>query len=312
MNGLLVCLNAIVPVFFIIAVGYLAKRAGIIKVTEVSRMNAVAFRVFMLAMCFYNVYNSDLSSAIRPKLMLFAVAGVAIMYGCSWLYGTLFVKDRPSRGVVIQGLYRSNYLILGLPIAAGLAGGVDLGAVAVLGAVVVPMFNILAVITLEVYAGEKPQIGKLLKDIAKNPLIVGSVLGLVFLLLGVRLPQMFEIGVRDLSRVASPLMLFLLGAFFRFDGVGPYRKELVAVCLGRLVIFPAIALTLALLLGFRGVEFVALLALFASPTAVASFTMAQQMGGNAELAGNIVVMTSLLCSLSFFCWSLLFKTLGVF
>ena len=108
MNNLLVCLNAIVPVFFVIAVGYLAKRAGIIKVTEVSRMNAVAFRVFMLAMCFYNVYNSDLSSAVKPKLMLFAVVGVALMYACSWLYGTLFVKDRPSRGVVIQGLYRTN------------------------------------------------------------------------------------------------------------------------------------------------------------------------------------------------------------
>ena len=312
MNDLLTCLNAIVPVFFVIAVGYLAKRFGVIRETEVSRMNAVAFRVFMLAMCFYNVYNSDMSSAIRPKLMLFAVVGVALMYACSWLYGTLFVRDRPSRGVVIQGLYRSNYLILGLPIASGLAGGVDLGAVAVLGAIVVPMFNILAVVTLEIYAGEKPKIGRLLIDIAKNPLIVGSVLGLLFLVLGIRLPQMFEIGVRDLSRIASPLMLFLLGAFFRFDGVRAHVKQLTAVCLGRLVIFPAIALTLALKLGFQGVEFVALLALFASPTAVASFTMAQQMGGNAELAGNIVVMTSLLCSLSFFCWSLLFKTMGVF
>ena len=214
--------------------------------------------------------------------------------------------------MTIQGLYRTNYLILGLPIASGLAGGVDLGAVAVLGAIVVPMFNVLAVITLEVYNGEKPQIGKLLKDIAKNPLIVGSLLGLLFLVLDVRLPQMLEIGVRDLSRIASPLMLFLLGAFFRFDGVSAHIRELTAVCLGRLVIFPAVALTAALKLGFTGVEFVALLALFASPTAVASFTMAQQMGGDAELAGNIVVMTSLLCSLSFFCWSLLFKTLGVF
>ena len=312
MNGLLVCLNAIVPVFFIIAVGYLAKRCGVIREYEVSRMNAVAFRVFMLAMCFYNVYNSDLSSAVRPRLMLFAVIGVALMYGVSWLYGTLFVKSRPSRGVVIQGLYRSNYLILGLPIAAGLAGETDLGAVALLGAVVVPMFNVLAVVTLEIYAGEKPKIGKLLLDIAKNPLIVGSVLGLVFLLLGIRLPQMLEIGVRDLAKVASPLMLFLLGAFFRFDGVGKGGRHLLVVCLGRLVVFPAIALSLGGLLGFRGVEFVALLALFASPTAVASFTMAQQMGGDAELAGNIVVMTSLLCSLSFFCWSLLFTTLGVF
>ncbi|MBO6039773.1 MAG: hypothetical protein J6P58_01050, partial [Oscillospiraceae bacterium] len=86
MNDLIVCLNAIVPVFFIIAVGYLAKRCGVIREGEVSLMNAVAFRVFMLAMCFYNVYNSDLHSAMRPRLILFAVCGVALMYLCSWLY----------------------------------------------------------------------------------------------------------------------------------------------------------------------------------------------------------------------------------
>ena len=114
MNSILVCLNAIVPVFFVIAVGYLSKRFGVIRESEVSRFNAVAFRVFMLAMCFYNVYNSDLSSAIRPRLLLFAVIGVAVMYACSWLYARFFVKERCKKGVTIQGLYRSNYLILGV------------------------------------------------------------------------------------------------------------------------------------------------------------------------------------------------------
>ena len=312
MNDILVCLNAIVPVFLIIAVGYLAKRLGVIREGEVSRMNAVAFRVFMLLMCFYNVYNSDLSTAVRPRLILFSVICVALMYLCSWLYAHFFVRERPCRGVVIQGLYRSNFLILGLPIASGLSGVSDLGAVAILGAIVVPMFNMLAVITLEVYNGTKPKFGKLLIDIAKNPLIVGSVLGLLFLLLGIRLPQMFESGIRDLAKIASPLMLFLLGAFFRFDGFKSHVGYLVAVNVGRLLVFPALVLAAAVMLGFRGVEFVALLALFASPTAVASFTMAQQMGGDAELAGNIVVTTSLFCSFTFFCWSLLFKTMGLF
>lgn len=311
MSDLLICLNAIVPVFLVIAVGWLAKHFGVIKESEVSRFNAITFRVFMLLMCFYNVYSSDLDSAVRPRLIAYAVAGVALMYLCSWLYAHFFVRERRCRGVVIQGLYRSNYLILGLPIVSGLAGDVDLGAVALLGAIIVPIFNVLAVVTLEVYDGERPKPGRLLLDIAKNPLIVGSLLGLAFLLLDLRLPQMLESGVRDLARIASPLMLFLLGAFFRFDGVGAHRRELAAVCLGRLVIFPAAALALAFKLGFRGVDFVALLALFASPTAVSSFTMAQQMGGDAELAGNIVVATSALCALTLFFWCFLFKTLGL-
>ena len=118
--------------------------------------------------------------------------------------------------------------------------------------------------------------------------------------------------MRDVARTASPLMLFLLGAFFRFGNVRSHLKDLIATVLGRLVIFPAIFLTLAVLLGFRGIEFVSLLTVFSSSTAVASFTMAQQMGGDAELAGDIVVWTSLLCSLTLFGWSLLFKSLGMF
>ena len=137
MNDLLICLNAIVPVFLVIAVGWLAKRFGVIKESEVSRFNAITFRVFMLLMCFYNVYSSDLESAVRPRLTAYAVAGVAVMYLCSWLYAHFFVKERRCRGVVIQGLYRSNYLILGLPIVSGLAGDVDLGAVSLLGAIIV-------------------------------------------------------------------------------------------------------------------------------------------------------------------------------
>ena len=71
-------------------------------------------------------------------------------------------------------------------------------------------------------------------------------------------------------------------------------------------------LGLGALLGFQGVAFVSLIGVFASPTAVNSFTMAQQMGGDAELAGDIVVSTSALCIVTMFAWSVLFKALGAF
>ncbi len=312
MNSFVVCLNAILPIFLIIALGFLARHAGIIREGEVPRMNAVAFKVFMPVMCFYNIYTSDLSTAIRPKLLVYAVAAVLLEYFLSWLYARLFVKDPRRRGVMIQGLYRSNYLIIGLPVAASLLGGSELGTVSVLAAVVVPIFNVLAVISLEIYNGEKPDAGRLVLDILKNPLILGIAAGILALLIRLRLPTPLETAVRDVSRVASPLMLFLLGAFFRFGSVRSHLKDLVVVVLGRLVVFPAIFVTAAALLGFRGIEFVALLTVFSSSTAVASFTMAQQMGGDAELAGDIVIWTSMLCSLTLFCWSFLFKSLGMF
>ncbi len=313
MNRVLICLNAIIPTFVIIGAGYLSKLAGIVREEDVGRINAVAYRVFMLAMCFYNVYSSDLSSAIRPRLLLFTAGSVLILFVLSWAYAHRFVPQRDRKGVVIQGLFRSNYLIIGLPVAAGLLGDVDLGPAAVLCAVVVPIYNILAVIALEVYgSGSRTKPGKILLSILKNPLIVGSLTGLLFLLLGVRLPRPLETATRDMSRAASPLLLFLLGAFFRFNGIRSHLRELTAVCLGRLIVFPALALTAAAALGFRGLEFVALLGVFGSATASNSFVMAQQMGGDARLAGDIVVMTSLLCCLTLFGWSLLFKTLGLF
>ena len=312
MNSLLICLNAIIPIFFIITVGYLSKRAGIIREGEVPRFNAIAFKVFMPVMCFYNVYRSELSSAVRPRLMLFTAAAILLTFALSLAYAVFFVPDRTRRSAVAQGLYRSNYLILGVPFVSGLVGDTELGVAAVMGALVAPMFNVLAVVLLESYNGKKPNVKKLALDICKNPLILGSLGGLVPLLLGVRLPAALDTALRDMGRAASPLLLFLLGAFFHFGDAKEHLRELVAVTLGRLVVIPALMLGLAAALGFRGTEFVTLIAVFASSTAVASFTMAEQMGGDAKLAGNIVVVTSACASFTLFAWSLLFRALGLY
>ncbi len=242
--------------------------------------------------------------------MVYAVLCVFVEYLLSLGYALLFVKDRSRRGVVIQGLYRSNFVIIGLPIAESLAGG-DLGPVAMLLAVVIPIFNILAVITLAVFNGKKPGLKEVVLDILKNPLIIGSAAGIAALLAGLRLPAPLEKVVSQMSGATSPVLLFLLGAFFQFKGMRSHMRELAAVCAGRLVVFPALFLGLAVAIGFHGVELVSLTGVFASSTAIASFTMAQQMDGDAELAGDIVVWTSALCSFTLFGWSLLFKLMGL-
>ena len=247
---------------------------------------------------------------MNGSLLVYAVLWVFVEYLLSLGYALLFVKDRSRRGVVIQGLYRSNFVIIGLPIAESLAGG-DLGPVAMLLAVVIPIFNILAVITLAVFNGEKPVLKKVVLDILENPLIIGSAAGIAVLLAGLRLPAALEKVVSQMSNATSPIHLFLLGAFFQFKGMRSHLRELAGVCIGRLVVFPTLFLGLAAAIGFRGVELVSLMGVFASSTAIASFTMAQQMGGDAELAGDIVVSTSALCSFTLFGWSLLFKVLGL-
>ena len=310
MESFTICLNAVLPIFLLMAVGYAARCFHLLDRADVAKINKIVFRAFMPAMVFYNIYSSDLSSAVRGSLLGCAVLGVLAEFLISSGYAFLFVKDSHRRGVVIQGLFRSNFVIIGLPIAESLVGG-DLGPVAILLAVVVPVFNILSVISLAIFNGQKPDWKKVLLDILENPLIIGSAVGIAALLAGIRLPAPLEKVVSQMSDATSPMLLFLLGAFFQFGGMRGHVRELAAVCLGRLVVFPALFLGLAAAMGFRGVELVSLLGIFASSTAIASFTMAQQMGGDAELAGDIVVWTSALCSFTLFGWSLLFKLLAL-
>ena len=310
MESFTICLNAVLPIFLLMAVGYAARCFHLLDRADVAKINKIVFRAFMPAMVFYNIYSSDLSSAVRGSLLGCAVLGVFAEFLLSLGYALLFVKERSRRGVVIQGLFRSNFVIIGLPIAESLVGG-DLGPVAMLLAAVVPLYNVLAVITLAIFNGQKPDWKKVLLDILENPLIIGSAVGIAALLAGIRLPAPLEKVVSQMSDATSPMLLFLLGAFFQFRGMRGHVRELAAVCLGRLVVFPALFLGLAAAMGFRGVELVSLLGIFASSTAIASFTMAQQMGGDAELAGDIVVWTSALCSFTLFGWSLLFKLLAL-
>ena len=310
MGSFVVCINAVLPIFLLMAAGYAERCFHLLDRADVEKINRIVFRAFMPVMVFYNLYSSDLSSAMRGSLLGYAVIGVFAEYLLSLGYALLFVKDHSRRGVVIQGLYRSNFVIIGLPIAESLVGG-DLGPVAMLLAVVIPIFNILAVITLAVFNGKKPGLKEVVLDILKNPLIIGSVAGIAALLAGLRLPAPLEKVVSQMSGATSPVLLFLLGAFFQFKGMRSHMRELAAVCAGRLVVFPALFLGLAVAIGFRGVELVSLTGVFASSTAIASFTMAQQMDGDAELAGDIVVWTSALCSFTLFGWSLLFKLMGL-
>lgn len=312
MTAFHVCLNAVLPIFIMMALGFFARGLGAIKREDVPKLNRLVFRWFMPVMLFYNIYTSELSRAVQPKLLAFTALCVLCAYGLSLGYVLLTEKDKNKRGVKIQGLYRSNFVIIGIPLAAQLVEGADLGPVVVLIAVVVPMFNVLAVVTLEVFNGNRPRLGRLLLDILKNPLILGTAAGLALLLLNIRLPEAVVSAARQIGSATNPLLLFLLGAFFEFGGLRRYIRDLVEVCLGRLVVMPGIFLTLAYLAGIRDVEFAGMIAIFGSATAIASFTMVQQMGGDAELAGDIVVASSALCCFTLFMWSLLFKTLGAF
>ena len=175
----------------------------------------------------------------------------------------------------------------------------------------VPVFNVLAVVALETFRGGRPSVRKMIRGIATNPLIIASLLGIAFNLLGIGLPSAVHKSVTDLGRVATPLSLVALGSSFMFSSVSGFRRQLVIAVAGKLIVSPLIMVTLGALLGFRGETLVPVLIMFGAPTAVSSFPMAQQMDGDGELAASLVVFTSGLSILSIFLLVFALKQLGL-
>lgn len=312
-DNLIVCVNAVLPMFLIMLAGYATRRVGFLAEKEVLSFNKVAFHIFCPPLVIVNLYNSDLASAFRPRFVGFALAGVLIEFALGLLIAPKITKEPKRKGVLVQAMFRTNLAIIGVPLIQRLMGkGCDMGPLTALMTTVVPVYNILAVVTLESMSGEKSKVRDLIVDIFKNPLIIGTIVGVLILLFRIRLPDFLLGALSDMADVASPLMMFLLGAFFDFHGVGGRLREIGAGCLFRLVLFPGTFMGLAALLGFRGIEFVSLFPAFGTSVAIGSFTMSQQLGGDAYLAGDLVIWTSVLCIPTIFFWMLLFKSVGLF
>ncbi len=310
MNNLTVALNAIVPLFLLITVGVFLKQCRIVTDQALPQINNMIFRVFLPMMLFYSVYQTSLDQMRGVNLFWFMGCGVIGVFTIAVLVIPRIEKEPAKRGAMIQAMFRSNFLILGLPIVISLFGQENAGGAAVAVAVFVPLFNALAVTTLEIYRGGRPDLRKIIIGIAKNPLIWASILGLLFLFLGVRLPTVLEVPAGSLSAIASPLALVCLGASLHFDQIRGNRRNLIICVAGRLIIVPGIIIPMAIAFGFRGVDLGIMMALFASPAAVTSFVMAQQMGSDGELAGQVVVFTSLVSGVTLFLWTFLLKEFG--
>lgn len=312
LNSFLLSLNAIVSIFVMMAVGYGAKRLLQLDKDSVRRFNSLVFHTLLPLMLFNNIYKSNIRGGVSARCLGLALAVLLALFLLTWLLVKRIEPANDQRGVMIQASFRSNFLLLGMPLIQELCPGADLATVSVMLAIVVPCFNVLAVITLETFSHKQIDVKKILLGIAKNPLIIASALGILANLSGLPLPDCLANPISQLGASASPVALLLLGAQFEFHDVRLHRRNLAICTALRLVVFPGVALPLAALAGLRGPEFAVLISMFATPTAVSSFSMAAQMGGNPELAASAVTLTTLLSSGTMFLWIFLFKSLGMF
>ncbi len=313
MSEIILAFKVVFPILIYICIGYGFKTTKFYRETSVADINKLVFKLFLPCLLFYNIYSTEISLLSDMRYIVYSAICILITFIILMVFAPLFIKENSKRGVFIQGVFRSNFVLFGLPITLSLLGDGSGGQTSIAIAIVVPLFNVLAVICMEVFRKNKINFLNILKGIIKNPLIISSVLGVIFLVAKIEIPDFCLKIIRDLSRVATPLALIGLGGSFEFASIKSNLKLLIPIVLLKLIVIPVSVIGIgAYVLGFRGAVIVTLISMFASPTAVSSFTMAQAMGGDSDLASQTVVFTSIFSIITVFLIVATTKALGLF
>lgn len=302
----------VAPIFLLMILGAFLKKIKIFDEEFLLKANSFAFKALFPVLLFNNIYKSKLSSEVNIKLIVFAVVVVFAIIGITLLTVPRLEKDNRNRGVIIQGLYRSNFVLFGVSLSQNLFGSEGLGAVTTLVAIIIPIYNFMAVIILDMYSNDKSDIKENFINIITNPLIVGSAIGILVSVLHVKLPVFVEKTINDVSNMATPLALMALGGDIEVQNIHNNLKYIAVVTTGRLIVIPAIVILAALSFGFRGPELGALFSMVAPSVAVSSYTMAQQYDCNYELAGQLVFVSTMFSPFTIFLFIFVMKTVGLF
>jgi len=310
MDSLLYSLNVVTPIFLLVIVGYALRHLNVMSSNFAEEGAKITFKVALPLSTFRSIYNSDISQTFQPKLVFTAVAGIVGMFLILCLTVPRIIKNRPQAATVVQGIFRSNFLILGIPMARNMFGEEGLGPATLLLAFAIPSFNILAIIAFTVIVNNNPgdnlapRIKKTILEVLKNPLFCGAVLGILFSLFQIRLPSVLDKAVADIAAMATPLALLTMGAQFNIQRFKADIKISLIASFCRLVLFPGLIIGAGILLGFRRFELGALFVLFSAPTAVSSYVMSKNMGGDGDLASQTILVTTF--------FSMITITLGIY
>lgn len=305
MESFLVALNVVVPMALMMGVGVLMRLSKITDRDTMKKVDRMVFKLFMPLLMFKNIYTTDFAELDGSLYIIYGMAGLFVLFFAAIFVVPKCMKRRDSASSMGQALLRPNYILFGAAVAQSIYGEGNYGAVMLLGAVAIPAFNAMAAVILEVGRNGSAKASKLLKAIVTNPTVIAAVIGMVMNFGGIKLPMLVEDVVYDIAGLTTPLSFLSLGVSLNITTMVGNKKPLIAGILLRLVIIPAVFLTGAIALGIHGVPLCAMLILFAAPTAVSSYPMAVSMDADGELAGQMVVFTTLASLVTIFLWVML-------
>ena len=304
--------NIVAPVFLIIAVGYFARKRKIINEVFVDVTSRFVFRISLPIFIFLEISELDLSQVFDIDQIVFITSATFVTYLLIW-FGTIpYIKNPEDKSAFIQGAFRGNYAIVGLALISNLFGDDALGKATLILAFLLPVYNVLAVIVLTVPKHQgKINVKSMLIEILFNPLILAVVFALPFSFFKIRLPEMFIITGNYFADLALPLALVGIGGSLNIDNLKRASTLAFSSSIIKIILLPLILTFVAIFLGYRNDDLGIMFIVFACPTAIASFVMADVMGANSKLAGNIIMITTLGSVFTIAIGILLLKSFGL-
>jgi len=314
LESIIYSLNGIFPIFTIALLGYYLKEKKYITDDFNQRSSDMLFKYFMPFMLFYQVSTSDFLSAVDINLFIFIYTSTVAAVAVVWIISSKFIKEKPTLGSFVQGVFRNNYALIAVPLNVALFGEAAAAKTAFFIAMVVPLYNLLAVLILTVCSSD-PTVKKTPKDIIigilKNRLIIGIMVGIVFSFFKIPMASYVVKALSMLSGITAPLAILMIGASMDFKRLkGKLSLTLIASA-GKTVIFPLVLTPIAYLVGFRDMELGMIFLFLATPAAVNSYIMSKSMKCDDELAGSIVMTSTLMSFVTIFAGTLLLKSLAL-
>lgn len=218
MENFIYSVDATFPIFLVMVIGYILKQIGMLNDNFVTVANRFNFKVTLPFMLFRDISGVDIRAVFDIRYVLFCALVSTACFWIIWGGVKLFLKDQSMRGAFVQASFRSSAAVMGLAFIQNMYGSSAMGPLMIVSAV--PLYNIFSVIVLTfegAHSGEvdpKQKVKDACINIAKNPIILGILAGLIVGLLGIDFPVIVDKTVNSVAQMATPLALITIGAGF--------------------------------------------------------------------------------------------------
>lgn len=314
MDSFVYSINATVPIFVVMILGGLIKKWNIIDDHFANKANKYVFHVALPCLLFLDIASADVRSQFDIRFVLFCMIVTTTSFAAIWGISELLIKDETVKGSFVQGSFRSSAAILGLAFIQNMYKTTGMAPLMIVSAV--PLYNIYSVIVLTFKANHKTNDGKkniqkAFVSICKNPIIIAIFLGLPFSILQVRFPVIVNKSISMVAQTATPIALLVIGAGFEGRKALKKMKLTVVGSFIKLILLTALFLPVAVKMGFRNQELMAILIMLGSPSTVSCYIMAKNMDNDAVLSSSIIVLTTMLSSVTLTAWIFVLRSMGL-